>query len=37
LIVLNERLGAVALAGLGLIGVSLLVLVPRRKAHREVA
>jgi drug/metabolite transporter (DMT)-like permease len=33
LIVLNERLDAVALAGLGLIGISLLLLVPRRKAR----
>jgi DME family drug/metabolite transporter len=33
LIVLNERLSAVALAGLGLIGISLLLLVPRRKAR----
>lgn len=33
LIVLNEHLGTVALAGLGLIGVSLLLLVPRRKAR----
>ncbi|HEX5996860.1 MAG TPA: EamA family transporter [Jiangellales bacterium] len=33
LIVLNEHLGTVALAGLGLIGVSLLLLVPRRNAR----
>jgi DME family drug/metabolite transporter len=32
LAVLGERLGSVALAGLGLIGASLLLLIPRRKA-----
>lgn len=37
LIVLNEHLGAVALTGLGLIGVSLLLLVPRRKAPPQAA
>lgn len=37
LIVLNEHLGSVALAGLGLIGVSLLLLVPRRKDRPPVA
>ena len=37
LIVLNERLGTVALAGLGLIGISLLLLVPRRKARSPAA
>jgi DME family drug/metabolite transporter len=33
LAVLGERLGSVALAGLGLIGASLLLLIPRRKAR----
>ncbi|HEU4541414.1 MAG TPA: EamA family transporter [Jiangellaceae bacterium] len=33
LVVLGERLGTVALAGLGLIGVSLLLLIPRRKGR----
>jgi DME family drug/metabolite transporter len=33
IIVLNEHLGTVALAGLGLIGISLLLLVPRPKAR----
>jgi DME family drug/metabolite transporter len=37
LIVLNEHLGTVALAGLGLIGISLLLLVPRRKARSPAA
>jgi DME family drug/metabolite transporter len=33
LIVLNERLGAVAFAGLGVIYISLILLVPRGKAR----
>jgi DME family drug/metabolite transporter len=37
LLVLNEHLGAVALAGLGLIGISLLLLVPRPKARSPAA